>query len=155
MKKIGLDVWIQLLGMLSVLAGLLFVGLEMRQSQRIALAEQQQQQRAAMEIENIHSFFEAGVDFDNVLRKNPADLSETESVARRLNYHNRLYIVENDFIQYQNGLMSPEVYEAKKQNLSFLMDQCDLREIFEWRKAFLSKEFLELINTVPNKCVNQ
>ena len=154
MKKVDINILIQLLGMLSVLAGLLFVGLEMRQSQRIALAEQQQQ-RAAMEIENIHSFFEAGVDFDNVLRKNPADLSETESVARSLNYHNRLYIVENDFIQYQNGLMSPEVYEAKKQNLSFLMDQCDLREIFEWRKAFLSKEFLELINTVPNKCVNQ
>ena len=154
MKKVDINILIQLLGMLSVLAGLLFVGLEMRQSQRIALAEQQQQ-RAAMEIENIHSFFEAGVDFDNVLRKKPAELSETESVARRLNFHNRLYIVENDFIQYQNGLMSPEVYEAKKQNLSFLMDQCDLREIFEWRKAFLSKEFLELINTVPNKCVNQ
>ena len=116
MKKVDINILIHLLGMLSVLAGLLFVGLEMRQSQRIALAEQQQQ-RAAMEIENIHSFFEAGVDFDNVLRKNPADLSETESVARRLNYHNRLYIVENDFIQYQNGLMSPEVYEAKKQNL--------------------------------------
>ncbi len=92
MKKVDINILIQLLGMLSVLAGLLFVGLEMRQSQRIALAEQQQQ-RAAMEIENIHSFFEAGVDFDNVLRKNPADLSETESVARRLNYHNRLYIV--------------------------------------------------------------
>ena len=116
MKKVDINILIQLLGMLSVLAGLLFVGLEMRQSQRIALAEQQQQ-RAAMEIENIHSFFEAGVDFDNVLRKNPADLSETESVARRLNYHNRLYIVENDFIQYQNGLMSPEVYEAKKAEL--------------------------------------
>ena len=38
MKKVSLDTWIQLLGMLSVLAGLLFVGLEMRQTQRIALA---------------------------------------------------------------------------------------------------------------------
>ena len=43
MKKVDINILIQLLGMLSVLAGLLFVGLEMRQSQRIALSEQQQQ----------------------------------------------------------------------------------------------------------------
>jgi hypothetical protein len=36
MKKVGSDTWIQLLGMLSVLAGLVFVGLEMRQSQEKA-----------------------------------------------------------------------------------------------------------------------
>ena len=40
--KVSFDTWIQLLGMLSVLAGLVFVGLEMRQSQQIALAAQQQ-----------------------------------------------------------------------------------------------------------------
>ena len=42
MKKVSLDTWVQLLGMLSVLAGLLFVELEMRQSQRIAIGAQQQ-----------------------------------------------------------------------------------------------------------------
>ena len=30
MKKVSLDTWIQLLGMFSVVAGLVFVGLEMR-----------------------------------------------------------------------------------------------------------------------------
>ena len=42
MKKVSIDTWIQLLGMLSVVAGLVFVGLEMQQTQRIALANQQQ-----------------------------------------------------------------------------------------------------------------
>ena len=41
MKKISLDTWIQLVGMLSVVAGLIFVGIEMRQTQRVALAEQE------------------------------------------------------------------------------------------------------------------
>ena len=41
MKKISLDSWVQLIGMLSVVAGLVFVGLEMQQSQKIALAGQQ------------------------------------------------------------------------------------------------------------------
>ena len=38
MKKINLDTWIQLIGMLGVLAGLVFVGLELQQSQQIAMA---------------------------------------------------------------------------------------------------------------------
>ena len=40
MKKVNSDTWIQLVGMLSVLAGLLFVGLEMRQSQQIAASDE-------------------------------------------------------------------------------------------------------------------
>ena len=41
MKKVSLDTWIQLLGMVGLLGGLIFVGLEMKQSQLIALAGQQ------------------------------------------------------------------------------------------------------------------
>ena len=58
MKKISLDTWIQLVGVLSVVAGLIFVGIEMRQTQRVALAAQQQQ-RAATLIEIIGTFSEA------------------------------------------------------------------------------------------------
>ena len=39
MKKVSIDVWIQLIGMLGVLGGLVFVGLEMRQSQMIAIGD--------------------------------------------------------------------------------------------------------------------
>ena len=42
MKKVSLDTWIQLLGMIGVLGGLVFVGFEMQQSQRIAIASQVQ-----------------------------------------------------------------------------------------------------------------
>ena len=42
MKKVSLDIWIQLIGMLGVLGGLVFVGLVMRQSHTIALATQVQ-----------------------------------------------------------------------------------------------------------------
>ena len=40
--KVSFDTWIQLLGMVGVLGGLVFVGLEMQQSQRIAIASQVQ-----------------------------------------------------------------------------------------------------------------
>ena len=42
MKKVSLDTWIQLLGMVGLLGGLVFVGLEMRLSQIIAIGNQVQ-----------------------------------------------------------------------------------------------------------------
>ena len=47
MKKVSLDTWIQLLGMVGLLGGLVFVGLEMRQSQQIAIAGQVQARNEA------------------------------------------------------------------------------------------------------------
>ena len=40
MKKVSLGTWIQLFGMIGLLGGLVFVGLELQQSQRIAIATQ-------------------------------------------------------------------------------------------------------------------
>ena len=40
MKKIAIEDLIQLLGMVGIIGSLIFVGLEMRQSQRIAMAIQ-------------------------------------------------------------------------------------------------------------------
>ena len=60
MKKVSLDTWIQLLGMLGLLGGLVFVGLEMQQSQNIALAAQQQS-RMEVFVEAMNTFSETGV----------------------------------------------------------------------------------------------
>ena len=45
--KVSFDTWIQLLGMLDVLGGLVSVGLEMQQSQTIAIAAQIQARNQA------------------------------------------------------------------------------------------------------------
>ena len=64
MQKVSLDTWIQLLGMLGLLGGLIFVGLEMQQSQRIAVASQQQD-RAAITVDVVNAFYEVDVDFQS------------------------------------------------------------------------------------------
>ena len=63
MKKVSLDVWIQLIGMLSIVVSLIFVGLEMRQSHKIALSSQQQE-RAHKWIDMGTGFLEAGHDYE-------------------------------------------------------------------------------------------
>ena len=57
MKKVSLDTWIQLIGMLGILGGLVFVGLEMKQSQLIAIGGQIQARNDA-----IMDFFSSPLD---------------------------------------------------------------------------------------------
>ena len=151
MRKVNLDIWIQLLGMIGIIFSLIFVGLEMRQSQRIALAGQTQE-RTAMGMANFMGFLESGINLDNVIRSEIENLSVEELGARRINAHNQWYIAENDFVQFQNGLMSAETYEAKKANLIDQMSHCDLRPIYEFRKNYFSAEFIEMIESVSDPC---
>ena len=62
MGKIAVEDLIQLFGMMGIIGSLIFVGLEMQQSQRIAVASQQQE-RAAITVDMINAFFEVDVEF--------------------------------------------------------------------------------------------
>ena len=61
--------------MVGLLGGLVFVGLEKRQSQRIALADTEQQSAIA-QLQNFWAFLESGYDLDKVfLSQNVDELS--------------------------------------------------------------------------------
>ena len=152
MKKVSLDAWIQLMGMLGLVGGLVFVGLEMRQSQRIALADTEQQ-RAIAQQQNFWAFLEAGYDLDKVFRaENVNELSNDEIIARRTNHHIQWYIAESDFAQYRNGLMTDDVYEVKERNIERLMSHCDLQDITYFRLQYFAPDFLERIGKFANPC---
>ena len=152
MKKVSLDTWIQLLGMFGLLGGLVFVGLEMRQSQRIALADTEQQ-RAIAQQQNFWAFLESGYDLDKVFRaQNVDELSSGEITARRTNHYIQWYIAESDFAQYRNGLMADEVYEAKERNIERLMSHCDLRDITYFRLQYFAHDFMEQIEKFVDPC---
>ena len=99
--KVSFDTWIQLLGMTGVLGGLVFVGLEMRQSQMIALAAQSQA-RASMLLERVGVYTEANLDFQSLIFENSYDtnLSKIEA-AQRNTFHQSWFLFENDFEQYR------------------------------------------------------
>ena len=142
MKKVSLDTWIQLLGMVGLLGGLVFVGLEMRQSQRIALADTEQQ-RAIAQQQNFWAFLESGYDLDKVFRaQNVDELSSGEITARMTNQHIQWYIAESDFAQYRNGLITDEVYGAKERNMERLMNHSDVRDITYFGRQYFAPDFL-------------
>ena len=131
--QVSFDVWIQLLGMLGVLGGLVFVGLEMQQSQRIALAAQHQA-RSEMFMDQINAHTEAGITFRNY--------TADEQYANINGFHALSVFFENDFIQYKLGLMDEDLWEKKKVVIKRLSGICEMVEI--WPED-LPQEFMDIV----------
>ena len=113
MNRIDINALIQLLGMVGVIGSLVFVGLEMQQSQRIALVNQIQQRSYATQ-GTIGAFIEANKDwfsaqFPAIPTKN---LSEVEKDIRNV-LNQAWFVYEADYFQYSQGLMTEEVWQAK------------------------------------------
>ena len=154
MRKIAIEDLIQLLGMVGIIGSLIFVGLEMRQSQSFAEAAQQQT-RSDSTMNQFAVLTEAGHDAHAILTN---DLSGTLGlrpldIAARNFHHQLLTLYESDFFQYQRGLMPPSVWEAKLGALAFLKTQCNHREILNFRLRYFPKELSEIIAALPDPCV--
>ena len=154
MKKVSLDVWIQSIGMSSVVAGLIFVGLEMRQSQQIALAAQQQA-RAALNVSHLNSFTESGIDQQLVFWEENFnyELSKKE-IAFRNQLHSIWFLYENDYYQYRQGLMDESTWSAKLVGIQTIYDKCRGRVIYNQRAPMFAEEFRTIIDSFPDECPN-
>ena len=147
MKKVSLDGWIQLIGMIGIIGSLLFVGLEMRQSQRIALAAQQQE-RASLVTEIIGTFAEANpaISFLDFLNEN-LDLSNQNNRAVAETYMYRMWMVyENDYLQYELGLMDEDIWLAKLASMRNIYSRCKYKEVTERALSFSSADLLALVD---------
>ena len=146
MKKVSLDVWVQLVGLLSVVAGLVFVGFEMRQSQQIALASQQQE-RASLVMEIIGTFAEVDppISMLDYLDGN-IDFSDPDTRVVVETFIYRMWMVyENDYLQYDLGLMNEEIWQAKLTSMRFMYNKCQFKDVTEKALSFSSEELLTLL----------
>ena len=98
MTRISIENLIQLLAMIGIIGSLIFVGLEMRQSQRIAVAGQQMERTAIMASE-VQVFIEAGLDYTTAVSRNRSEcnISATCVVASRNHLQHSLFLFENDY----------------------------------------------------------
>ena len=146
MRKISLDVLIQLIGMLGILGGLVFVGLEMRQSQQLALAAQQ---TARMQVwtDMVNAFTESQINYPG----GNGDFKPEMNVA-----HAALWIFENDYIQFELGLMDENIWQAKMNPLRRTYNTCDGRDVYLQRKSSLDVRLVALIDSLlDEECVDE
>ena len=154
MKKVSLDVWIQLIGILSIVASLIFVGLEMQQTQRIAIASAQEARMNANR-GYIRSMQESNLDAQSVFWEQNFDYEYSpQEIGFRNSMHEQWFLMENDFYQYQAGLMDKVTWESKKGVIGRIYNGCNARVIYESRKRAFSPEFLQIVESFPDECNN-
>ena len=145
--KVSFDTWVQLLGMLGVLGGLVFVGLEMQQSQRIAIGGQIQARNDA-----IMDFFSAPLDgndtalylFEQGLGEGYQPANDEERAVFSQIVRIRVVSLQNAWQQYNLGLIPTDTFEYSKDRIMRLYENCQLRPIVVGRA---SKEFMEFLNS--------
>lgn len=105
-----LNDWLQVVGIFGVIASLIFVGLEMRQSREIAIS-QIYHSRADSERSNYSEAISSPEFLSGAAKlwDNSTDtLTSEEYVALTSSFMAQLAIWENDHFQYQNGFLSEE-----------------------------------------------
>ena len=149
--KVSFDTWIQLLGMLSVLAGLVFVGLEMRQSQQIALAAQQQARTEIFTgiVNSVNESSEVSLYQILVKARDNEPLTASEKKITENYAFQTIWVFENDFIQYQAGLIDENVWLAKLHSVRTLSSLCHFRDAAEYLLQFTSAELINLVEITP------
>ena len=156
LKKISLDSWVQLIGMLSVVAGLVFVGLEMQQSQKIALAGQQAN-RVQLFSSMMDANNEQGIDQQKLQMILSGQIPMTENYEWVVmnGLHRMWWIYENDFLQNELGLMDENIWQAKRNAMEANYNFCDGRPVFDIRKNTLDSRLVELVESFPDECVDK
>ena len=148
--KVSFDVWIQLVGMLGVLGGLVFVGLEMRQAQTIAIAGQVQA-RAQMQTDRILAPLQGNLGvlrYWNSARYSYQDLSEDEKLVARAAHQWKGIMLENNYFQYKMGLFDESYWAQSEQRIAEWKNDCDFRNV----SGNQVRIFQEYLDSIPDEC---
>ena len=145
--KVSFDTWIQLLGMLGVLGGLIFVGLEMRQSQIIAIGNQVQA-RADTQLAILTTPLEGDqrllslFSFGSI--PNESDLSEEDRLLFEQLTRIRMASLQASWQQFKLGLLPEDAWRLAERRIFAIYNSCQFRDVFENASQ---PEFLEYVRS--------
>ncbi len=138
----------ELVGITSIVASLIFVGLQLRQSQEVAIATQFQNR--ADQTMNLHL---ALIEADQVQARFRKWVSD-EISTQEINIYLWLWIgMDNHHYQYQFGFMDEDTWQAQQRTLKSAYANCAMRFVWDWRKAGLRSEFVEVVESLEDPCI--
>ena len=126
--KVSFDTWIQLLGMIGVLSGLVFVGLEMQQSQTIALGAQQQA-KTEMAGQLWAAALEGETELHTAMTTPWGELNDHQRGVREQVQRYYWLMLENNHYQYELGLISDELWNQIEGRIQTRWSECHLRHM--------------------------
>jgi len=114
----------QVIGIFAVVASLIFVGLEMRQAQKISMSQVYQSRTAA--VAEWNSAFAANPAALSAFRKASdgaqGEITTEEYEALRRTLSGVYYLYDNAHYQYQAGFVSSEFWEMTRESLKNMME---------------------------------
>tara|TARA_X000001036_G_scaffold283876_1_gene263669 strand:+ start:212 stop:673 length:462 start_codon:yes stop_codon:yes gene_type:complete len=148
MKKVSLDVWIQLIGMLGVLGGLVALVIELNQSQRLSQASAYQARNS--EIQEAQRELALSEDFAEILQKFDSQGVDSLTLGERsrvVAWHSAMqWRMQGQFYQYQQGFLEEAALEQTLNDLASGIyqkwEELDLTERiqpFEWKQRIRDK----------------
>jgi len=132
MDSTKLNDWMQVVGIFAVVASLIFVGLQMRQTQKISLSQAYQSRTAAAAEWN--SALAANPKALSAYRKSASgvsdDITTEEYDALRRSLIGVIYLYDNAHYQYQQGFVSEGFWEVTRASLKGMMMNPVANEVF-------------------------
>ena len=143
----------ELIGISAIVASLIFVGLQMRQSQEIALS-QAHSARSGTVIEQIMSVANNPYYLSALAKRaagNPDKVTPIEYQALMQVANGAMYSIEDAFYQHRKGFLSDEHWNASRATLKWFMSgeaHIQTRESYERNPSVWSSEFQQVVDEI-------
>ena len=152
MYSAKLSDWMQIFGMFAIVASLIFVGLQMKQSQEIAIASQYQSRA-----ETAMGFHETAMEYGMSMayfRMTPIEQWSHDQFHYLVSATLWGWInLDNNHYQYRAGFMDTESWLPYKGQIAVLYADCSIRWIYEaFRKPRARASFSVLLDSMHDPC---
>lgn len=142
--------WLEIIGIFSVVASLVFVGMEMRQSHEISLSQAYQSRVAA--VVEWNSAFAANPAALSAYRKSADgddEISTEEREALRSTLLGLFHLFDNAHLQYEMGFVSEEFWGMTRENLKRQMSNPFVNRVFMQKADDLARpSFRDIVLSV-------
>ena len=156
MKKLEINDFIQIAGMFGIIGSLIFVGLQMKQTQTIALGEQIQARNQMLLDSQLILLGDEHIgrelmDKSNIAALNPENLSEEVRAVWRQIISVRAVHSQNAFQLYELGLLPEDVWQQSKQRILYHWNNCHIRSVWS---TLVIPTLIDYLNDFPEDCLS-
>jgi len=142
----------QIIGVIGIISSLIFVGLELRQTQKIAIAGQQQA-RTILRTNQLLSTYEFNpeeIGVENIAWEDQSKIQRYNREQRQVYYWT---VMENNYYQYIQGMMDQVIWNKEKQYIQLAWNTCHLRYVFD-AQIFI-EPFIKYVKNLPDLCIKE
>ena len=151
MKKLHINALAQLLGLAGVMASLIFVGLQMKQTQQLALAAHAQA-RTELLLARHMVYLEGNSELGYRTFTSPYnELSEQERWIKDRHASWLRDLQQNNYFQYRLGFLDPEQWDVVEARITQTWSDCDLRTGY-FQPDFMESAFVDYLLALDDPC---